>query len=223
MADRRSHATRPCKPIETFERGEPCGPELRAHAWAPDPFLNPRAHCLPGTHRANCFAIQLSLPGPGHPPSLSITSPGVPPQGTGSLSLTGPQTRAFLSWSREHHPANRRFAIETRREAAGSTKVRQGEATTYQGWYLRVLIAPAAPAIVGVPSAIARAGPGPHAALILMAVLAAIPVMLMIPVSISVAIPASFELVRTAARIAPVIRRRHDTTGQRQSSRSQCK
>ena len=32
-----------------------------------------------------------------------------------------------------HAPANRRFAFETRREAAGSTKVRQGEATKYQG------------------------------------------------------------------------------------------
>jgi len=30
---------------------------------------------------------------------------------------------------------NRRFAIETRRTAADSTKVRPGEATIYQGWY----------------------------------------------------------------------------------------
>ena len=35
--------------------------------------------------------------------------------------------------SGEHDPANRRLALETRREAAGSAEARQGDATTYQG------------------------------------------------------------------------------------------
>lgn len=36
------------------------------------------------------------------------------------------------------HPANLGFAMETKREAAFSTKVRSGKVTTHPGWYVRV-------------------------------------------------------------------------------------
>jgi len=73
----------------------------------------------------------------------------------------------------------------------------------------------ASAATTKVLTAIARAGCGPHAALILMAISIAI----MVTTSVLI----SFKLAAATIRLTPVIRRRHHTARQRHGDRSQCK